>query len=142
MFNFKPTALWDALCQLRFLGRAAALGSTLAVVWLLTLPLALARSGLDGLLASLTAFLVCLFGGEAGLLIGSFSGGPLAAMKASAVRVVLVLGVGIALQVSVHRLASAGFVFYLLAYYLVGLVPETLLFLADASRESKINRAA
>ena len=132
--------LWNRLCELRLTGRAVTLVMALLAVWLLVLPLALLVSGVPGLLASLLAVAVCLVGGEAGLLIASLPG-PLGPMKGGLVRMVLVMGIGLGLHFSLPSLAAAGFVFYLLAFYLIGLVPETILFLADGSRSTEVKRA-
>ena len=141
MSNQNRKTLWNRLCELHLTGRALALAVAILAVWLLVLPLAFAASGVPGVLASLLAVTVCLVGGEAGLLIASLPG-TLSAMTGGLVRMMLVLGIGLGLHFALPTLASAGFVFYLLAFYLIGLVPETILFLADASRSTEVRRAA
>lgn len=140
MASHNPTTIWNSLCKLRLVGRAVALGFVIVAAWLIAGPVAVFLSGGNGIIAATVAGAVCLVGGEAGLLVGSFAGGPLTAMIGGMVRMFGILSAGLALHALLPALAAAGFIFYLLAFYMVGLFAETILFLADSSRASVIKR--
>jgi len=131
-------AMWARLAGLRLLGQVFVLAAMVALGWLLLCPLSYGLSGVDGLVASAVAALVCLAGGELGLLVAAAFRGPMAAMNGAVlgmlVRMVVPLFGGVAIHLMVPRLADAGFVFYLVAFYMVDLAAEIMLLLAANSR--------
>lgn len=130
----EKSMVWCRLASLRLPGRIVALAGIALVICLLSLPLAYAISGLPGVIAAATAALVCLLGGEAGLLIANCFRGPAAGMNgalaAMMVRMSIPLIAGVALHLASPLLASAGMIFYLIAFYMVDLAAETVLLVA------------
>jgi hypothetical protein len=115
-------------------GRLLLLAVGMLIGWLLVLPLAYSVGGATGTGAALVAVVLCLIGGELGLLIAAAFRGPAAAMHGLMLgllaRMAMPLLVGATLHVKVPALADAGMVFYLIAFYMVGLACETWLILS------------
>lgn len=131
----EKSMVWCRLASLRLSGRIVALAAIALAICLFSLPLAYAVSGVPGLVAACTAALVCLVGGEAGLLIANCFRGPAAGMNgalaAMMVRMAIPLVAGVALHLASPMLAAAGMIFYLIGFYMVDLAAETVLLVAS-----------
>jgi hypothetical protein len=134
MSGGRKTSLRDSLATLGLGAHATLLAGVLLVAVAAAAPIALAASGLPGLVAALVAAAVCLVGAELALALAALFHGPAAAMYALAVgmlaRTVVPMLLGVTLHLAVPELAAAGMIFYLLGFYFVALAAETALLVA------------
>jgi hypothetical protein len=130
--------LWTRLGRLGLGAQALLISAVLLVAWLAAAPLAYELSGNDGLVASLIGAVVCWTGALLALAIAACLHGPAAAMYSMLLgmfaRAFVPLLLGVVLHLQFPELASSGMIFYLLSFYLVALVAETVLLLAQIPR--------
>jgi len=114
--------------------------------WLVSCPVALFVTGAGGVVAGGVAAGVCWLGTVVALFVAQFLARrkvtpPMAVLAGMGVRMVLPLVVGFVLQQAVPDLATAGLLWYLIIFYQVGLVLETLWFVArlEAADAAKIS---
>ncbi len=109
----------------------AMLSAVLAASYLLLAPFVYRLQGADGLSAAAVAAVVCLVSALAGLLVSQCFSGPDHALAGVLVgmgfRMTLPLTVCVVAQLQGGALAQAGFVFYIIAFYLVSLAIDTWL---------------
>jgi hypothetical protein len=110
-------------------GQAAAMALLSTMLWLASLPIAITLSGFDGALAALFAAAAVWMASAMGLVIGEFCFGPSKSVSrllaGMVIRMLLPLFACLIVLLSSQRLATSGFVFYVLAFYLVALLIET-----------------
>jgi hypothetical protein len=134
MSGTQKRTLRERLHRLGWFAQAGLVAGVVLVAWFVLAPLAFAISGYAGMIAAAVGGLVCLAGAELALALASLFRGPAAAMYALAVgmlaRTIVPMLLGVALHLSVPRLAAAGMIFYLLIFYVVALATETVLLVA------------
>lgn len=135
MQDSRNTIHWNKLGRLGLLAQAAAVGAVVLVVWVMVATVAYKISGILGVLAAAAGAGACLLGAEFALAIGSLFRGPAApvfrVMFGMMARTMVPLALGVALHLQVPWLAEAGFIFYLLFFYMATLAVETALLLAQ-----------
>lgn len=119
------------IAELGLAGRAALLLMLFAGLWLLSLPLAICTAGSSGVLAAFCGAMVVWFASAAGLAIGEmFYGTHQAILKllfGMVIRMFIPLLACLGVLLTIPQLASAGFVFYVLGFYLLALPVDTVL---------------
>jgi hypothetical protein len=124
-------ALRDRLEHLGPVGRSACFALVLAAALAIVFPIAIWMFGAIGLWAALLAAAVVLLASAAGTALGELANGPSEALVkmliGMAVRMALPLAACILVQLKGGPLAAAGFVYFVLGFYLVALPVETLL---------------
>ena len=107
----------------------AMLSAVLAVSYLVLAPFAYRLQGGSGLSAAAVAAVVCLVSAIGGMLLSQCLGGPNHAIAGVLSGMMLRMGLPLAVCMIVYlqsgALAEAGFVFYVLAFYLVTLAIDT-----------------
>lgn len=120
-------AAWGLGARCGLLVLAMVLAAPLVAAWKYN------AHGIDGLVATGLAFLVCLGGGLVALLVTCLTRGPSGAMAGLAVGMLFRMGLPLVLAVAITRqggpLAEAGFFSCVLCFYMVGLIAETVLVL-------------
>ena len=100
-------------------------------VWTLIVPLAVSLGGTDGFLAATAAMLTCLVSGVLVLVVSEQLRGPEWILQQVGLAMFLRTGLPLLVCMGVYlhggRLAKAGLVYYLFAFYIVALMAETLL---------------
>lgn len=138
--NDQPGKWMTALGRLGPWSRAGCLVSVILAVYAVAGTFAYWRDGRIGLIAATTAAAVCLIGALAALCAARFFSAPSYALHQLAsgmlFRTGLPLAVGLVCHVAFKQLAAVGFLFYLLAFYLVMLAFETVLTLPAVTRPS------
>lgn len=118
--------------------RIALLVSAGAASCVLALPVAFLCSGWAGIGAAAAAAVVCLGGAVAALTVSHCLRGPQYALPAMLLAMGPRMGVPLAVALACHlhggALADAGLVYYLLAFYPITLLVETVLSLPRAPR--------
>ncbi|HEY2762001.1 MAG TPA: hypothetical protein VGI75_14690 [Pirellulales bacterium] len=113
---------------------AALMAVALVGLWIVSLPVAISLSGQNGFNAGLLAAVVVWFASAAGMAIGEcFYGRHEAILKllfGMSIRMLIPLVGCLIVLMASPRLAGAGFVFYVLAFYLAALPIETFISLA------------
>lgn len=136
----------DETIRVRFSIRVAALTSAFAVVSLVVAPLAYHYHGTSGLAAVFASFAVCLFCGVITLGAADLLRKPEMVIHQVAVNLVFRTGIPLAVCILAYfkrsSLADAGFVYYLLVYYFVGLAVETLLAVQGHAHSKLFKRPA
>lgn len=121
----------DWLARLGPLGRFLLLALTLSVALAIVLSVAFALEGLPGCYSAIVAAVVVWVSSALGLAIGDVlrrSGQTWASLLfGMAVRMLLPLAACVLVQLNVGALADAGFVYFVLAFYLIALPLDTLL---------------
>jgi hypothetical protein len=112
-------------------GRVSLVAACLGGAFILVLPAAWFASGGDGPIAAALAAAVCLFASAGGMAIGDVLADRRHAMyrvvMGTVVRMAVPLVMGTAVYSGGHRLADAGFVFYLIGFYLAMLAVDACL---------------
>jgi len=121
----------NRLAELHLAGRCAVVGVTLIVALVIALPIAYALTGVSGIWSAVAAAGTILVSSIASLLMSEMFRRPDEAMWAlmlsMAVRMSLPMAVCLLVLMQGGPLGSGGFVFFVLAFYLVALPIETLL---------------
>ena len=116
------------------------LAATLVVALCVTVPLAITLGGTFGALAALAAALIVCVASILGLVLGELFRGPNEALMklvfGMTVRMSLPLGACMVVCLNGGPLAAAGFVYYVLGFYLVALPIDTLLSVAAVAPKS------
>ncbi|HTQ38174.1 MAG TPA: hypothetical protein VMJ32_04050 [Pirellulales bacterium] len=124
-------AVKQRIAELSLAHRLALSALVLAAICLATLPLALTLSGADGLWADGSAAAVVWGASAAGMAIGELLHDSNAAFTklliGMIIRMIVPLSACLVALLSKSRLADAGFVFYILVFYLAELPVDTLL---------------
>jgi hypothetical protein len=135
--------MWARLGQLSSTARGLWLAACLVIAWVAVSPVAWLTAGFPGLAAAAGAAALCLGAAELALLViewvkgrqlGPF--GPLVGMP---IRMGLPLAAGVVVHLYMPVLAEAGWLCYLVIFYLLSLAVETILLVAD-TREVAIDR--
>lgn len=96
---------------------------------------------LDGVMSAAVAMMVCLFAGVISEIAVRLFNDPTQVMYRVLFGMLLRMGIPLGFCMAVHslggRLADAGFVYYLLVFYMVTLVVDTLLTLRVMSRDAR-----
>jgi hypothetical protein len=110
-------------------GRIALLALLLAAVSVVVLPAAYAWGGFNGLLAAAVATVVVWLASALGMALGQLSHGPNQALTnllmSMLIRMAIPLAACLLVLLTSSRLAEAGFVFYILGFYLAALPIDT-----------------
>jgi hypothetical protein len=126
-------------------GRIALLALLLAAVSVLVLPAAYAWGGFNGLIAAAVAAAVVSFASALGMAMGQLSHGPSQAFTnlliSMLVRMAIPLAACLLVLLTSSRLAEAGFVFYVLGYYLAALPIDTAFAVLGQSNPKVANSA-
>ncbi len=124
-------AATDWFRRLGPLGRCCVLTVALIGSLAVALPIGFSLQGAGGCIAAIVAAVVVLFSSLIGLLIGDWlrhGGQPMASLLVSmALRMLLPLGACVLVQLNAGLLSDAGFVYFVLAFYLIALPLDTLL---------------
>jgi len=123
--------LQHQLREMGFPARLRVLTAVVALVGVVAIPVGLATAGPMGAAAALAAGGICLFSGVVALLVAElcrvpelFLWGVLGGMG---VRMALPLAAAALVHYRAEGLANAGFMYYLVPFYLIVLVTETVL---------------
>ena len=118
-------------------GRVLALFAALFLVALLIVPLAYLLEGATGLVGALLSFAICVVCGGLSLVVGEVFRRPEQVLYQVAFSMVLRSGIPLGICMLMYfrggPLAEAGFVFCLLAFYVVTLAVETMIMAAQRS---------
>lgn len=127
----------ERLSKLSQRGPLARLAATVAPMLLLAavlVPVSILMAGENGLVASLTAFAVCLAGVMLSAGLGVFFRGPQAALQELLVGMMFRMGAPLGAALLVNKrfpaLEEAGFMWHLVPFFLVGLVMHSLVTVA------------
>ena len=126
-------ARWKTrLARLGILGRCILLALVLGIALAVAAPLGFFLHGADGAWAAVAAALVVWISSTAALALGElFQGGPNAALFkllfGMTLRMALPLAACMVVHLSASSLDTAGFVFYVLGFYLLALPIDTVL---------------
>jgi hypothetical protein len=124
-------AFKQRLADLGIVGRSALLALLFALLWALSVPVAFSLSGIKGILAALSAAIVVWIASAAGMAIGELFHGPNEAVAkllfGMVIRMTVPLIACLLVLLTGSRLATAGFVFYVLGFYLLALPVDTVL---------------
>jgi hypothetical protein len=128
--------LVSQLQRMSFAGRAGLLAGSIALAFCLAAPVALYARGWVGLGAAAAAAMLCLVPGLIALGVGELFRGPDSALFNLLAGTMIRMGVPLAACVVIYMvggpLVDGGLAFYLLAFYPVMLLIETLLLAAQA----------
>jgi len=123
--------LQEWLRSLDFPARFRVLTAVVALAGTMVIPVGLAAAGPMGAAAALAAGGICLFSGLVALLLAELCRSPelflWGVLGGMAIRMVLPLGAAALVYYRVEGLANAGFVYYLIPFYLIVLATETVL---------------
>jgi hypothetical protein len=131
--------MWIYLGRLSFAARAGILGGCVALAWAATMPLAYWSAGAAGAQAASVAAGVCFAGTILALATTEMLSGPLRALYGVLLgmfaRTGLPLVATLVIYFKVPALADAGLVVYLLVFYFLTLVVETVLAISCLRQE-------
>jgi len=112
-------------------GRSACLALVLAVALAVALPVSIWTVGPSGMWAAVLAAVVVWLASAAGTAIGELASGPgealIKMLVGMAIRMALPLATCVVVELSRGPLSAAGFVYFVLGFYLVALPIETVL---------------
>jgi hypothetical protein len=112
-------------------GRAALLATFFAALAVVSLPVAMSTSGVDGIVASLSAAAVVWIASAAAMASGELCYGThqaiLKLLFGMTLRMLIPLVACLLVLMTLSRLANAGFAFYVLVFYLLALPVDTAL---------------
>lgn len=132
--------LIERINTLKLPARLAILGAVIAAMLVVAIPIALATSGWLGVAAAVVAAVVCKVSGGLALVVAYVARTPdrllWGVLGAMVVRLMIPLGVAFIVEFHVEALANAGFVYYLVPFYLLTLAAETPLALPAAGEPS------
>jgi len=124
-------ALKERLTQLGPVGHSVCLAFVLLVALVVTLPIPMLANGSAGVWAAVLAGLVVWLASAAGIALGALVSGPGEAMVrmliAMSIRMALPLTACVVVELTRGTLSAAGFVYFVLGFYLVALTVDTLL---------------
>ena len=137
-------ALKDRLTGLGIVGRFVLLAFVMFVALVVALPLAFSLSGPMGGWTAFAAAAIVWFASAVGMLIGEMFNGFLRGANEALVKLLLGMMIRMAIPLAacmiVHLsngpLAAAGFVFYVLGFYLVALPIDTFMSVAEISNKA------
>lgn len=118
--------------------RAAVLATAGVLMFAIAGPIAVHCGGSNGLMAASIAAFLCWTGAMSALVAGGTLRGPQQVLFALLAGIFIRMGVPLAFGMAIHLrggpLVEAGFIYYLLVFYLISLTIETLLSLPAAPR--------
>jgi hypothetical protein len=125
------SALKQRIANLQIMGRIGLFSLLLAAACLLVLPVAISLHGTDGFVAACAGIIVVWFASSLGMAVGELFHGPNAALSklllGMVIRMAIPLAACLLALLTDSRLAEAGFVFYVLVFYLAALPVDTIL---------------
>jgi hypothetical protein len=126
--------MWRKLARLRLSRRILLLSSAVALAWLLLTPVTVLQTGAFGMTAATLAAALCLTGAIAALIFADRFRRPEQAILVLGISIIfrtaIPLAIGAVVFLQSPLLAEAGWMYYLLVFYLVTLACETVLLVA------------